>query len=328
MYTKDIYIDMRLADMKTVSINYILHNRPYISSFKKEIANISSKVKSNLTINLLVSNLNRDWKADKEDLEKCGIKTNVFLVEGGNYMLKILTGIDSYSEYSIKLDEDIFLSTAVWDFFLDNIDILENETNLFLSPILNNGIPSVDLFIDQFCNAEEKQILNKIFLRTSLPSIWGADYSKLENHTTKAHHWSSENFYNEVAKINHYYKGVHPVRFSADAQNYILDVVLKRFDKILNCSNMSFFYDKKPYFCNSVFGIKTETWHKIVNDKSLFKDEFEEVPLNLYREENNLSMVFINNGFGVHPSYNTINVFGADYKELSDRFFSHEYFKK
>jgi hypothetical protein len=66
--------------------------------------------------------------------------------------------------------------------------------------------------------------------------------------------------------------------------------------------------------------IKTDTWKKIVYDQSLFIDKFDEVPLNRYRLNNNLNMIFIENSFAVHPSYNWIGM--DEYRKLSDKFFS------
>jgi hypothetical protein len=211
---------------------------------------------------------------------------------------------------------------------LNNLDTLNDKNNLFLSPILSTGIPTVDTFAEQFLSQEERETLYSIFLKTALPSIWGANYEPLIEHTFHAKEWNSDNFYSEVSKIDHHYKGVHPVRFSSAAQMFLLNCVSNNLDKILNETNFSLYTDQKPYFCNSVFAIKKDVWAKILNDTSLFKDGFDEVPLNLYRQNNKLNMVFINNGFSVHPSYNTINVFGDNYKVLSDRFFSHEYFKQ
>ena len=52
--------------------------------------------------------------------------------------------------------------------------------------------------------------------------------------------------------------------------------------------------------------IKTSTWKKIVTDRSLFVDPFDEVPLNRYFRMNNKKLLFINNGFGLHLMYNTV----------------------
>jgi len=312
-----------------ISINIIPHNRPsYADAFYNEIIKIDASLKKDITIQLLVSSLNRDWKKDREYLKNNGFETDVYLIKDGNYLDKIRTAINNKFDFSIKLDEDVFLPYQLWQYFIENLPVLEDPNNLLLAPILTTGIPTVDLFTEQFLSQNEKEHLYKIYLNTSLPSIWGADYSNLAQHTIKASQWNCENFYNEVNKINHHYTGVHPVRFSATAATFILDYTLNNFDKLLNQSNFYLASLKRPYFCNNVFGIKTSLWKTIVEDKSLIKDEFDEVPISLYRRQNDLNFVFINNGFGVHPAFNTINVFGHDYSKLSDRFFNHEYFKR
>ena len=61
-----------------------------------------------------------------------------------------------------------------------------------------------------------------------------------------------------------------------------------------------------PYFCNSVFFINTEIWRSIITDSSLYRDPFDEVPLNLFKDIHNLSMGFVRNGLAVHMAYNSI----------------------
>jgi len=315
--------------MKT-SINYILHDRPnYAYTFIKEISKINESLKSEIIVNLLTTPTSKDWKPEVDKLRATGIKTNCFSVtSGNNYMAKIKQGVSVETEYCIKLDEDIFLPANLWEYFLTNIDILQDDNNAFLSPLLSTGIPTVDYFSESFLTQEEKTHLYKIYLATSIPSVWGADYSMLAKHTINAEVWNSTEFYNTVTGLEHYYRGVHPVRFSPEAQTFINNCVIKNLDKIINEKDYKLFTDKKPYLCNSVFGIKRSTWLKILSDDSLFKDEFEEVPLNLYIRQNNLNMVFISKGFAVHPSYNTIGIFGVDYKQISDKFFAHEYFSE
>lgn len=315
--------------MKKVAINYILHQRPqYAIHTVNELIKLPGETRKEIVVNLLISNSDDSVKHLYTILKNNNIETNVFLTPKGNYMTKINTGIKTNCEYSIKLDEDIFLGTHLWDYFIENLDILNDEENLFLSPILTTGIPTVDYFIDEFLTKEQQQELFKIFLQTPLPSIWGADYSNLNQHTIKATIWNSDSFYNEVEQIDHYYKGVHPVRFSPQAQLKILEYTINNLHNIVKKNNYSTFSVKRPYFCNSIFGIKNKVWQNILEDKSLFKDDFEEVPLNLYREKNDLKMVFIKNGFAIHPSYNTINIFGTDYKILSDKLFNNEFFKQ
>lgn len=314
--------------MKT-SVNYILHNRPeYAYTFIREIVKIKKSLKDEIVVNLLTTPTGKNWLNEVQQLRESGIKTNCYSITNGSYMTKIQQGVSHETEYSIKLDEDVFLPSNLWEYFLENIDVLQDSKNLIFSPLLSTGIPTVDYFCESFLDKSEKDTLYDIYLRTRIPSIWGADYSSLEEHTINASTWNSINFYNTVNRIDHHYRGVHPVRFSPEAQKFINNCVFNRLEKIVSEKNFSTFTDKKPYFCNSVFAIKRDTWLRILSDESLFRDEFEEVPLNLYMHQNNLNMVFIDNGFAVHPSYNTLGAFGVDYKQISDNFFTHNYFVK
>jgi len=311
-----------------LTINYLPHSRPhYALCFVKEILRIKKPLLQNIEINFLTSGDNAIWKECNLKLKEQNVEHNFFVVPHGDYMEKLNIGLQHTDNYFFKLDEDIFIPHLVWEFILQNLSILDDSKNAFLAPMLSTGIPTVDLFIDSFCDENEKSKLYKIFSETSLPSIWGADYSELENHTIKSNGWQSENFYNSVSKINHYYKGVHPVRFSAAAQTLLLDICLNKFDKLCDPDNMSCIINNKPYFCNSAFVTTKSFYSDVINSKELFRDPFDEVPLNLYIEQNNLNKVFIKNGFAVHPSYNTLNVFGVDHTSISDQFFNHVYFQ-
>jgi hypothetical protein len=310
--------------MKTVTINFILHERlDYFKKTLKELISIDNDIKKDLSINLLVSNTSDDLKNYVNTLNEKGIETKAFLVQSGNnYMDKIYAAFNNSGEYIISIDEDIFIPTNVWNYFISNVNVLDQPENLFLSPIITSGIPSVDLFEDNFLEEEEKEQLHKFYLKTNIPNVWGADYSSLNNHTINSNEWKCENFYNDVYKINHHYKGVHPVRFSYEAQEYLNNICIKKINKFSSINNFSLKFLDRPYFCNSVFAVKKSDWENIIHNQSLFRDSFDEVPLNLYMLNNKLKMVFIENGIAVHPSYNTINIYGHNYKNLSDSFFN------
>ena len=310
--------------MKKVTVNFILHERlDYFEKTLKQLINNSNNIKKDLGINLLVSNKNDNLKNYVNLLNDNNILTKAFLIRSGNnYMDKIYTAFVNSGEYIISIDEDIFIPTNVWNYFINNVNILDKSENLFLSPIITTGIPSVDLFEDNFLEENEKQQLHNFYLKTNIPNIWGADYTILNNHTVNSNKWNCENFYNDVYKINHHYKGVHPVRFSYEAQEFLNNICIKKIDKFSSIKNFSLKFLDRPYFCNSVFAVKKNDWENIIYNEYLFKDSFDEVPLNLHMLNNKLKMVFIENGIAVHPSYNTINIYGHNYKNLSDSFFN------
>ena len=83
-----------------------------------------------------------------------------------------------------------------------------------------------------------------------------------------------------------HYKGIHPVRVSDELQSLLIDLVLKYKDKLFRKMDYELFYNNdRPYFCNKVYMIKTETYKKIIEDSSLFVDKFDEVN---YHKESDL----------------------------------------
>jgi hypothetical protein len=196
------------------------------------------------------------------------------------------------------------MNNHVWDFIIDNLSILDSGEVLFLSPALSIGIPTVEMFMANHLTKEEQDELYKIFLSTHMEDRWACDYSSLNAHTTGAKEWHHHEYYGAVGKINHYYRGVHPVRQSYRAQKLMFKFLLDKVEQFKAPQDYKIEIAKYPYFCNSVFVIRTDVWRRIVNDPSLFADSFEEVPLNQYCDRNGLKQAFISNAFGIHTAYN------------------------
>lgn len=250
------------------------------------------------------------------ELKDNGIDSEVVKFSGGiNYMQKINYAQTQDSEYSVKMDEDLWFNENVWDYIIDNIDILDDPNNLLISPLLSNGIPTCDYFVNDFMTNHERDEINKLILGTRLNKYWGVDYNSLNDATIRATSWDSEYFYMLVSRIDHHYKGIHPVRVNFELNKRINDFTIRSYDKFCDVrqSDMTMQIDCKPYLCNSIFFIKTDRWREIVNNESLYRDSFDEVPLNLYCDNNNLNFVFVRNGYGIHTLYNTVQQPGYEH---------------
>jgi len=290
-----------------IQINILAHNSDRIIYTLKSIdflklINNKDKIKV-----VICYGENSDlWINKVNELNMIGISSEArFIPNGGNnYMDKIESLVESDCEYSCSMDDDILISNYLWDYMIENINILDDESNLFLAPLISNGIPSVEIFIEDFCNDSDKKIMYDIFKNTKIDNYWGVDYSSLNYPKLE---WNGPVFYNKVSELNHYYKGIHPVRISLEAHSTISNIICNNKEKIVESNNFFLQKYRLPYFCNSFYFIKTSTWKKIINDKSLFRDIYDEVPLNIYRESNDLNMVFVRNGFCLHMAYNTIN---------------------
>ena len=313
------------SEEKILQVNILVHNTDRLNFTIRTIDEIKKiKNKRGVIIVICFSNNHEShiWQEISSKLIDSGLSSIAVCVDktdeiGLNYMNKIKYLINSEYRYSCSMDDDILISSYLWDYIIDNLEILDDEKNLFVAPLISNGIPSVDLFIDDFCTVDERESLHSTFINTKIENLWGANYEVLNRERST---WGMD-FYDDVRKIDHHYKGIHPVRVSIDAHNKLAEYICKDSKKLLAENEYSMDVLKFPYFCNSFYFIKTETWKKIIEDESLFRDPYDEVPLNLYMEKNNLNMVFIRNGFCLHMAYNTINTPEKNYQKEIEKYY-------
>jgi len=229
-----------------------------------------------------------------------------------NYMVKVHSAV-AHAErhnipYMMKCDNDIFLHSNTLDTMIENLPMLEDGKHLTLGPILSSGIPSVEYFVNDFLPDDEKKTLENMYLKTSFYNRDGASYEHLNAYTHGAKTWEPSLFFNAVKTMGHHYKGVHPIRFSYDANKYLNDCILHKKEAFFNQSASGIFADNtSPYLCDSIFCIKRETYKTIINDGSLFVDPFDEVPLNKYAWANGMSHLFVKGGYAIHITYNWNN---------------------
>lgn len=286
-----------------ISIYYLPHTRPieYTKLTFHYLNQIKSENKKKIQLNIFATN-DADWMqyVDPE------IKTRVIIFPyNGNYLHKVNMASEDNNPYCIKLDEDCFMSNHVWDYLIENIDILESEENLLLSPLVSTNIPLVDEFIESYILDED--LKNKIydhFQKRLMPNdLWGVDYSSLNRHTIESDKWNPQEYYDSVWKINHYYRGIHPIRISVESQLLISDYIYQTTDRFFSKHEYSIKEFNRPYFTNNIFAFKTKDWKKIL---MMPNDGFDEVPLNEYKNQENKKCFYIENGFCMHPMYNTV----------------------
>jgi hypothetical protein len=234
----------------------------------------------------------------------------VFEIDG-NYMNKVHFAIrfaeNNSIPYIVKHDNDIIMGSGVYDHMFEKKSILQDKSRLVLTPTVTSGIPTCDLFIEDYLTESEKTHMYNLFKQHSFGFIWDVDYSSLNAHTTDSPEWNSSAFYTGVHSIQHHYKGIHPVRVNETALVELNNIVIKYKDRILNTDSYTLWDDTaSPYFCDSIFCIRTDIYKQIVNAKELFVDSFDEVPLNRWRDLHKQSIVVIRRGTAIHFMYNCI----------------------
>lgn len=272
------------------------------------------------------------WIDLHRDLKNHGIncsltKFTTKLEDGGynylNYFNKCVRTIELRTEYCCKMDEDMWISNHSWDCIIENINILDDPTNLCLTPLVSNGVPTTDYYIENIFTDIERNSLYDIFYNKKIDDfMWGVNYSSLNTLKSISDKWDASKFYSLVSKIQHHYKGIHPCRFSKEAQILINDYTLKHYEKIHNPQNYEFYIDQPVYLCNGFHFIKREKWEKIFKDSSVWPsgNALDEVPMNLYREKLNLNCVYLNNAYSVHPFHNGIENFDKLEVEYTEKY--------
>jgi hypothetical protein len=259
---------------------------------------------------LLVLTHSNDCEYYNNELNNSSIDYKVFnVMPHNNYMIKVRLAVqyaeDNNIPYLMKCDNDIYIGANTLDYIIDNLSILDNKKHLTIGPVLSSGIPTVEYFMEQFLSDDERYKLNEYFLSSHFYNRDGVVYTHLNKHTMGSKVWNKNNFFNDVKHIDNDYKGVHPIRINYEAIDYLNICILNNKDKFFKSQPTSLILnDSSPYLCDSVFCILTDTYKKIINDSTLFVDDYDEVPLNKYAWKESMNHVFVENGFAIHMLYN------------------------
>lgn len=273
-----------------------------------------SKYKQDIVVVILTHT--DDEQFYRENLTKYGLSFVIKRVaQENNYLGKMRAGLQYTFEnnipYCMKLDNDVLIFPSMYDFIVENQTALENPEIAFLTPMITNGIPTVEDFLDEFVEEEDRKKVRAIFKEYRFSNnIWGVgvDGTPLNQWIESVNEWDGKEFFNQVRKMNHYYQGIHPVRLNHNSLVAVNELVLKNIKKISSPTSIEAKVEVDfPYFCCNIYVIKPKTLLAILDDTSLFVDPFEEVPINRYRANNKLKVITTKNGCVVHMIYNSLS---------------------
>jgi len=220
-----------------------------------------------------------------------------------NYRDKFIWALSQDGEYFFKLDEDIIFSNHVWDYMIENRTIVKDPNVITLSPTINIGVPSVDLFIESFC-PEKREEIEQLFLQTDIQEAgrrWGIDLEHFNDFTLRAKKWNRQDFHKRLTETNIKLKGIHPIRFNTTAQNLMMEIVLKNVYKFISLNKYQMTTINCPYFVNDLCLYETEKIRKVERDLGF--DPYDEVPMNLWSVNNRVEHVYIKNAYSLHSFY-------------------------
>jgi hypothetical protein len=161
------------------------------------------------------------------------------------------------------------------------------------------------MFLKHHAPAIKEEIENNYFCKTDFYPINGADYRVLNNPSLKTM-WNPDLFWYLVSTVNHPYQGIHPMRMRHDANVVLNNYILQNFESSMSPKDIPLLKEKTkyPHYCPQVLLMTPSKFKSVLSAKELFYDGYEEVPLNLYRERHNLSMVIAPGIPIIHTMFN------------------------
>jgi hypothetical protein len=286
---------------------------PLVRAALNELANI--KIQNRDKIHLIVCcNVLNETTFNKilTPVLESGIEVSLALLDSDDYVHKMAIAQQTQTEYICKWDDDVFINRYIWDYMIENVNILNNPNISVLAPTLSNGMPSIELFIKDFLTESETKLVNEMFIRDNIdPNIFGCNYELVYNYISKLDSWNGDQYWEVIQSSNPtlnrnvpwFYsivKGVHPGRFSYDYNMFIANHAIQNKNLILD--KHEYYLDQyiTPYFCNNIFIAKTKFY---LDAQKLFFDHWDEGQLTLFANELGKSPIYVRNCYGIHMAY-------------------------
>lgn len=233
-------------------------------------------------------------------------------VDTNNYQQKFNWAVKQDCEYFFKLDEDIIFSNHVWDYIVENREIVKQPKVMTLSPTINIGVPTIDLFIERFCPELKKEIEQaflKIDIQKTAGTRWDMDLEHLNDFTIRAKQWNRHAFHERLKIMNTNIKGIHPIRFDDDLQSCMMNVVLRNIYKFTSPQIMNTITINCPYLVNDVCLYETEKIRQVQKDVGF--DPYDEISMNKYSFDHKLDHVYILGAFALHSYFGFVESGGG-----------------
>lgn len=232
-----------------------------------------------------------------------------------SYWAKAVIAYTSRSSFMIKVDDDIYMSKESWLTFFSEVSKLEDFD--ICSPVISSGIPSVELFLDNYCTVSEARSVRARFERVEFPkSLWGVDYSSLNGQ----YKIGPSQFRNSVSALSTVFKGIHPARIDSESQRMLLDLAFEALDRG-RVKNETSIEKSDTYFCNNIFGIRRQAaWGLLIGTLlGRFRfDGYDELAVNGLLSSKKASNVVVLDCLAVHPSFNS----AKNFQELKEEMFA------
>jgi hypothetical protein len=232
-----------------------------------------------------------------------------------NYFHKVYTMLNLARrqgyEHLVSFDDDVMLPPSALAFMIDiGPKAYYSQGCGVVAPLLQNGVPSVELWAESFLDMETRDLLYACFETAGLQ--WEHYPFTSEELGPPLVPWDANEWYSRVHKAKDIadFKGVHPVRGNRTCMARALGITLPVLEEFWGRwrNDHGFIVDQHrrfPYLCNNAYLIRTDLYAQVLERSDLYRNGgADEVPLNLLLKEKKLPMCFVGNSFGIHPAYN------------------------
>ena len=241
-----------------------------------------------------------------------GFELNLVKHETSWYLSRTYESLNTPCKYSCKVDDDALISRHVWDYMIENLDKLSYE-NPVIAPIFTNGIPSVEMFVEDFLDPDDVEKAHELFLDGYiLEDQWNLNYSEVNEKIASMSKWDGREYWDymedadtkwETSPVPWSYfqvRGVHPARFSKEYNMFIADRIFANRDKFFAKNEYRLEEYHAPYWTNNIFVSTTDFWK---NTMPIHNDGWDEGNMNLRMLMDNSRVLYVRNGFGIHMAY-------------------------
>lgn len=282
---------------------------PFTVKMMNELQNIANKNRVKICLHAQEPAVNM-WKQYFTE-NPPQIETSYLQYKDENYMNRVHNSHQTDCKYSCKLDDDVLVSRHVIDYIVDNLGSITPK-NPIIAPILTNGMPSTELFIQDFLSEEDKKTAYDIFLKTPIENHFNLDYSQIDQKVRSMTSWNDREYWDFVANADTKWqiknlpwcyfivRGIHPARLSYEYNKFIAEKIFANKDKFFSKHDYRMDTYVTPYFTNNMFVSETNYWRET---SKIHGGGFDEGQLSVRMMMDRSSVLYIRNGFGIHMAY-------------------------
>lgn len=145
---------------RDIAINYLSYARAHYHVLTMKTLGRIDRGLGSRTVLYIYSHRPESYWGDfrKKLKDQANIESEVVVgpQKGLDYMDKIHKATKNPQKYSVSMDEDCFISADAWNYWLSNIEELNDPKAVFLAPLLSNGIPTADIWKDNFMDPQAR----------------------------------------------------------------------------------------------------------------------------------------------------------------------------